>query len=219
MVDLNSATKTQLKAIPGIGEATASKIIDFREENEVYVNKEEVLKAGVQQHIYDRVRNELTVCRPVEVEQKRRKTYRRKNRGAIEARERENNCKYHVGHIVAEANGGANHPDNYFLLPADTNMQLQHRHDDLMFVLVGKERTADAVRMSRKATGYGETVQEAEQRRQKALREFQPAYSRSGQDYPDGTADYPVELDLERVRVDQGYCEYVIGVWNGLARV
>ena len=78
MVDLNSATKTQLKAIPGIGEATASKILDFREENEVFVNKEEVLKAGVQQYIYDRVRNELTVCRPVEVEQKRRKTYRRK---------------------------------------------------------------------------------------------------------------------------------------------
>ena len=73
MVDLNSATKTQLKAIPGIGEATASKILDFREENEVYVNKEEVLKAGVQQYFYDRVRNELTVCRPVEVEQKIRK--------------------------------------------------------------------------------------------------------------------------------------------------
>ena len=120
---------------------------------------------------------------------------------------------------MAGANGGANHPDNYFLLPADTNMKLQHRHDDLMFMLAGKEQTAKAVRMSRKATGYGETVQEAEERRQKALREFQPAYSRSGQDYPDGTADYPVQLDLERVRVDQGYCEYVIGIWNGLAGV
>ena len=219
MIDLNTATKTQLKAIPGIGEATASKILDFREHNAVFVNKEELLKAEVQQHIYDRVKDELTVCRPVGVEQKKRQTYRRQNRGDIEARERKNNCKYHVGHIVAEANGGANHPDNYFLLPADTNMKLQHKHDDLMFVLAGKERTAKAVRMSRKATGYGETVQEAEQRRQKASREFQPAYSRSGQDYPDGTADYPVELDLERVQVDQGYCEYVIGIWNELAGI
>ena len=75
MIDLNSATKTQLKAIPGIGEVTASKILAFREENEVYVNKEELLKAGVQQHTYDRVKNELTVCRPVEVKQMSRKTW------------------------------------------------------------------------------------------------------------------------------------------------
>ena len=163
MIDLNSATKTQLKAIPGVGEVTASKILDFREENAVFVNKEELLKAGVQQHIYDRVKNELTVCRPVEVKQMRQETYRRQKQNDIEAQEKKNNCKYHVGHIVARANGGANHPDNYFLLPADTNMKLQHRHDDLMFVLAGKEQTAKDVRISRKATGYGETVQEAEE--------------------------------------------------------
>ena len=61
MIDLNSATKTQLKAIPGVGKVTASKILDFRKENAVFVNKEELLKAGVRQHIYDRVKNELTV--------------------------------------------------------------------------------------------------------------------------------------------------------------
>lgn len=120
---------------------------------------------------------------------------------------------------MAEANGGANHPDNYIPLPADTNMKLQHRRDDLMFAFAGEEQTADAVRASRKATGYGETVQEAEQRRQKALKQLQPAYSRSEQDYPDGTADYPAELNLERVQVDQGYCEYVIEIWNELAEV
>ena len=135
---------------------------------------------------------------------------------------------------MAKANGGANHPDNYFLLPADTNVKLQHRHDDLMFVLAGKERTAKAVHISRKVTGYRETVQEAEQRRQtaegelhkkvreatssrqKALEATKGAIARLT---TDSDADYPAELDLERVRVDQGYCEYVIGIWNGLAGV
>ena len=231
MIDLNTANETQLKTIPDIDEATASKILAFREENEVFVDKEELRKAGVSQDIYDRIKDQLE-CRLVKVEQMSRQTYRRRNLDDIEARERENNCKYHVGHIVAEANGGANHAGNYFLLPADTNIKLQHRHDDLMFVLARKEQTADAVRVSRKATGYGETVQEAEQRRQKAKEQLQEEYpkvtlarkralkaTREARLETDGTADYPAELNLERVRVDQEYCEYVIEIWNELAEV
>lgn len=231
MTDINTATETQLKGIPGIDEVTVSKILAFREENEVFVNKEELRKAEVPQHIYDRVKDHLE-CRPVEVEQTSRKTHRRRNHDDIEAREKKNKCKYHVGHIVAKANGGADHPDNYIPLPADTNMKLQHRYDDLMFAFAGKEQTADAVRISRKLNGYSETVQEAENRRQKAEKELKEEYPkvtqarqralraiREARLETDAGPDFPAELDLEKARVDQEYCEFVIGIWNELGEV
>lgn len=216
MVDLNSATKAQLMGVRGIGEVTASKILSFRQENAVFVNIEELKKAGVPLATYHRVKDSL-VCMPVKAEKVTRQTYRRQNKDDIEDLEYETNCKLHVGHIVAENNRGAHHPDNYFLLPADINMKLQDKHDDAMFALVGKERTANAVRQSRIANGYSFTVQEAEECRKKALQDWKTAYLVPGMDFPDGTEDFPAELDLEKASTHQGYCEFVIDIWNRLA--
>jgi len=218
VVDLNNATKAQLMRVQGIGKVRASKILSFRQENGAYVNKEELKKAGVPPATYDRIKDSLVCTRDEDlVEKVTRRTYRRRNKDYIEDLEDERNCKMHVGHIVAETNGGAHHPDNYLLLPADINVKLQHRHDDVMFALAGKEQTANAVRESRVANGYNVTVQEAEERRQVALKDWKTAYLAPGMDFPDGTADYPVELDVERARTHQDYCEFVIDIWNGLA--
>jgi len=216
MADLNCATRAQLMEVPGIDAASASKILNFRRENAVFVTKEELLKAGIPSSTYYHVRRYF-VCRPVEAEKVTRQTYRRQNKDYIEDLEDERDCKMHVGHIVAETNGGAHHPDNYLLLPADINVKLRHRHDDVMFALAGKEQTANAVRESRVANGYNLTVQEAEERRQAAMKDWRTAYLAPGMDFPDGTADYPVELDVERARTHQDYCEFVIDIWNGLA--
>ena len=52
--------------------------------------------------------------------------------------------------------------------------------------------------------------------RKKALEATKDAIARLE---TDSDAVYPVELDLERARVDQNYCEYVIKIWNRLAGV
>ena len=77
-----------------------------------------------------------------------RETYRRHHREEIESLEEENHCSYDVGHIVAKANGGADDPRNYILIPSHLNRSIGCRRDDLMFSLAGSQRTAEAVRVS-----------------------------------------------------------------------
>lgn len=45
-VDINSATKEQLKTIPGIGDITAQKIIDYREKNGPFKSIQDLKKVG-----------------------------------------------------------------------------------------------------------------------------------------------------------------------------
>ena len=52
MADLNRATRAQLMEVPGIDAASASKILNFRRENAVFVTKEELLKAGIPSSTY-----------------------------------------------------------------------------------------------------------------------------------------------------------------------
>ena len=232
-MNLNSK-KLVLTSIKEITMELASKILSFREKNGVFVNNKELLKVGVPPDVYDKIKDQF-VCDLLKMPLMDTAQYRKQNLGTILGLEESHKCKIHVGHIVARANGGANHPDNYFLLPADTNMKLQHRHDDLMFMLAGKKLTADAVLISRKINGYPLTVEDAEQRRleaieqiqgrldlkkprQKALKEAERAKELL-KDETDAGSDYPAELDLEKARVDQGYCEYLIGIWNELAEV
>lgn len=45
-IDINSATKEQLKTVPGIGEITATKIIEYREKNGAFKSIEDLKKVG-----------------------------------------------------------------------------------------------------------------------------------------------------------------------------
>jgi len=57
LVDINTATKEQLKSIPGIGDAYAKKIID----NRPYVKKDQLVsKKVVPQAVYDKIKDMIT---------------------------------------------------------------------------------------------------------------------------------------------------------------
>lgn len=56
----------------------------------------------------------------------------------------------HVCHIIASANGGADHPTNYTVLGDGWNTYSRHVHDDINCFLVGAARAKAAVEVSRK---------------------------------------------------------------------
>jgi len=56
-VDLNTASDKELEAVPGIGRATAKKIIDHRP----YQSVDDLAKAGIARNEIDRVRSMVTV--------------------------------------------------------------------------------------------------------------------------------------------------------------
>ena len=58
-----------------------------------------------------------------------------------------------VCHIVASANGGADHSDNYFIASSGFNRATGSRNDALIAFIAGREATERAVAASR-ATGY-----------------------------------------------------------------
>ena len=65
-----------------------------------------------------------------------------------------------VFHIIAESNGGANHPDNFlYALGSTFNRSIGNRYDDFNAFLAGKEKTEKAVRASIK---YGNRTERYE---------------------------------------------------------
>lgn len=61
-IDLNTATREQLLTLPGIGEAKASQIISYREENGSFSQIEDIKKiSGIKDGVFNRIRDMITV--------------------------------------------------------------------------------------------------------------------------------------------------------------
>lgn len=60
-ININTASKEQLKTLYGIGDSTAEKIIKYREENGTFSDAEELKKvSGIGESKYDKIANNIT---------------------------------------------------------------------------------------------------------------------------------------------------------------
>lgn len=62
LINLNTATKEQLMELPGIGEAKAESILQYRKEQGTFTCPEDIMKvSGIKQSLYDKIRELITV--------------------------------------------------------------------------------------------------------------------------------------------------------------
>ena len=65
LVNLNTATAAQLEEVPGIGPATAKRIIEYREKNGSFKKIEELMNVkGIGEKSFLKLKNRVTVAAP-----------------------------------------------------------------------------------------------------------------------------------------------------------
>ena len=65
IVNLNTATSTELQALPGIGVATATRILEYRQKNGPFKRIEELMNVqGIGEKIFLRLKPQLSVGTP-----------------------------------------------------------------------------------------------------------------------------------------------------------
>ena len=62
LVNINTATKEELKSLSGIGDSTADKIIRYREDNGGFGKIEDIMKvSGIKEKLFSKIRDNITV--------------------------------------------------------------------------------------------------------------------------------------------------------------
>jgi competence protein ComEA len=62
LININKASKEELTALPGIGNATAEKIVKYREEHGGFKNLEDIMKvSGIKDKLFSRIREYITI--------------------------------------------------------------------------------------------------------------------------------------------------------------
>ncbi len=65
LIDLNQASAAQLESLPGVGEVTAARIIEYRQENDGFKKIEELMNVrGIGERSFLRLRPLVTVGTP-----------------------------------------------------------------------------------------------------------------------------------------------------------
>lgn len=62
LININTASQAELETLPGIGQTTAQRIIEYREQNGPFVNTEDIINvAGIGSGTYERIKDLITV--------------------------------------------------------------------------------------------------------------------------------------------------------------
>lgn len=62
LVNINTATKDELMELPGIGEAKADSIIEYREKNGRFTSIEEIMNvSGIKENAFDKIKEFITI--------------------------------------------------------------------------------------------------------------------------------------------------------------
>ena len=204
VVDLNTASRDVLLGA-GLTASEVQRIKKFRADNAVFHSKEELKKhCGFSRARYEEIKDQLTARRlepsPYEIVEPRKY---RQDRGDMRR-------DWDVGHIIANANDGADHPANYIPMARGYNRKLQNLHDGVIFAHLSDEKLREAVRSSRVQTQCPLTFSEALQKKRAAfdsIKELGLYIEGLGQvEETDGS--------MEDKLCDAGYCERLIREWN-----
>ena len=211
VVDLNTASRAKLLGA-GLRAAEVDKIEQFRADNAVFHTKEELKKhCGFSRARYEEIKDQLTARRLQRSPYKwkvKPKDYR-EDRGDMRD-------DWDVGHIIARANRGADHPANYVPMDRAYNQKLKNLHDGVIFALLSKDRVKEAVRASRVQKQCPLTFSEALQMRKNAshniklLKEGKGKVAQSTH-VVGGMEDREVD---EACLCDAEFCEWLIREWN-----
>ena len=222
VVDLNTASRGMLLGA-GLTAAEVDKIEQFRADNAVFHTTAELKKhCGFSRRRYERIKDQLTARRlepsPYKIVEPRKY---RKDRGDMRR-------DWDVGHIIARANRGADHPANYVPMSRAYNHKLKNLYDGVIFARLSKDRVKKAVRASRVQKQCPLTFNKALQKRKNALCNieklelFKEGKGKVAQAAVGGTEaecrhvvggmeDHEVD---EACLCDAEFCEWLIREWN-----